>query len=296
MVTAGKNQIEWVFITGEVEIYYFSGTGNSLYIAKELQKRTPDTDLIPIVSLLNKDMVETNAETVGFVFPIHGMTIPIPVKKFLKKLDLKSTSYIFAIATRAGTQHIAFIEIEKILKKRGKSLNSYFTLNMACNDPKFKDWRPATNEEIAKLESEVQNRLDSIQKIIINQENSRERDSDFIPASCVLERLISLGMAYAEYEGTKDYFYSDSKCKGCGICEKVCLSGKIKMVDKKPVWQRDVKCYLCYACINYCPVHSVQIKSKIYMKSYTEENERYCHPYATANDIAGQKDGSCSEG
>lgn len=285
-----------MFITGGVEIYYFSGTGNSLHVARELQKRIPDTDLIPVVSLLSKDIMETNSETVGFVFPIHGMTIPIPVKKFLKKLDLKSASYIFAIATRAGTQHIAFIEIEKILKKKGKSLDSYFTLNMACNDPKFKDWCPATNEEIAKLESEVQNRLDSIQKIIVNQENSREKDSGFIPASYVLERLISLGMAYAEYEGTKDYFYSNSKCTGCGICENVCLSGKIKMVDKKPLWQRDVKCYLCYACLNYCPVHSVQIKSKIYMKSYTEGNERYCHPYATANDIAEQKDSSQSKG
>jgi len=38
---------------------------------------------------------------------------------------------------------------------------------MASNYPKFKDYRPATSEEIAKLESEVQNRLDSIQKIII---------------------------------------------------------------------------------------------------------------------------------
>lgn len=39
----------------------------------------------------------------------------------------------------------------------------------------------------------------------------------------------------------------------------------------------------------YYPVQSVQIKSKIGMKSYTEENGRYSHPYATANDIARQK-------
>lgn len=112
----------------EVEIYYFSGTGNSLHVAKELQKRIPGANLISIVNLLTKDGIETNGETVGFVFPIHGMTIPIPVKKFIKKLDLKSTKCIFAIATRAGTQHRAFIEIENILNKRGKGLVSYFTL------------------------------------------------------------------------------------------------------------------------------------------------------------------------
>mgnify|MGYP000849557727 CR=1 FL=1 len=105
----------------EVEIYYFSGTGNSLYVAKELQKRIPEANLIPIVSLLNKDIIETSGETVGFVFPIHGMTIPIPVKKFIKKLDLRSTRYIFAIATRAGTQHIAFMETDNMLKKEVKA-------------------------------------------------------------------------------------------------------------------------------------------------------------------------------
>jgi flavodoxin len=39
----------------KVEIYYFTGSGNSLYVAKELQARIPGSDLIPIVSLLNKD-------------------------------------------------------------------------------------------------------------------------------------------------------------------------------------------------------------------------------------------------
>ena len=52
-----------------IEIYYFSGTGNSLYVAKELQKRIPETNLIPIVSLLSKDIIKTDGETVGFVFP-----------------------------------------------------------------------------------------------------------------------------------------------------------------------------------------------------------------------------------
>jgi hypothetical protein len=53
---------------------------------------------------------------------------------------------------------------------------------------------------------------------------------------------------------------------------------------------------------NYCPEHSVQIKSKSYVKSYTEENRGYSihikrhykntkifYSYETANNIAGQK-------
>lgn len=273
----------------EIEIYYFSGTGNSLHVAKELQKRISGASLIPIASLLNKDFVKTKGKTVGFVFPIYRMNLPIPVKKVTEKLDLKSTDYIFAIATRANTQHIAFIEIDRLLKKRGKKLNSYFTLTMACSDPKFKDWKPATKEEIAKMEFEVQHRLDFIQKIIINQENSREKDSAFNPINPVLKQLVRLGLFLAEHNIGKDNFYTDLKCVGCGTCEKVCISGKIKMLYNKPVWQKKVNCYMCYACLNYCPIHAVQIKSKPYMKLYTEENERYCHPYATADEIAKQK-------
>ena len=96
---------------------------------------------------------------------------------------------------------------------------------MACNDPRDKDWRPLTDEEIEKLESGIQIRLNSIRKIIIKRENCREEDSAFIPGY-VLEHLVRLGLAYSERAGTEDYFYSDSKCTGCGICEKVCLSGK----------------------------------------------------------------------
>ena len=70
------------------EIYYFSGTGNSLHVAKELQKRIPETELIPIVSLLDKDVIKTSGQTVGFVFPVHALTIPVAVKKFLRKIDL----------------------------------------------------------------------------------------------------------------------------------------------------------------------------------------------------------------
>ncbi len=275
----------------KVVIYYFSGSGNSLHVAKELQKRIPGSDLKPIVSLLNKDTIKTKADTVGFVFPIHGLTVPIPVKKFVKKLNLNSTKYLFAIATRAGTTHNAFIEIDKALKKNNKRLDSCFTINMASNDPKMKGWQPPTQEELTKLESEAMNRLDMIQRIITNKVNLREnaRDGVIYPASFLIEHLALFGMFFVEHTGVNNYFYSDAKCVGCGTCEKVCLSEKITVSDKRPMWQNDVKCNFCYACVNYCPKNAVQIKSKIYMKSYTENNGRYPHPYATASDIAAQK-------
>ena len=277
------------------EIYYFSGTGNTFYVAKELQKRIKDSKLIPIVSLLKQEIIEIHGETMGFVFPLHGMTVPIPVKIFLKKIKLKSVEYIFSIATRGGTKCFAFKKINQILKRNRKCLDSTFILTMINNDPKFKVYEIPTSENISKVESKIQTRLDSISKIIINKERYQEKDSDYIdfpfikPVNYLLERLVLLGMFWADVSHTNNYFYADSKCTGCGICEKVCLSQKIKMINEKPVWQKNVKCYLCYTCLNYCPEQAVQIKSKIYMKSYTDKNGRYPHPFATIKNITGQK-------
>lgn len=271
-----------------VEIYYFSGTGNSLHVAKELQKRIPQTSLIPIISLSNKNTIPTNGETVGFVFPIHFTSVPMIVKSIIKKFDLKSAKYIFAVATRAGYPCSAFTKLEKILMKKGKRLDSYLILNMASNDPKFKDWHQATEDEIEFFESEIQARLNLFKKIIMDKVTFKEKDTHVIyPVNFVLEHLGGLFAEMAKY--SKEELYADANCSGCGICETVCLSQKIKMVNNKPIWLKNVKCFFCNACLNFCPVRSIQIKSGRFVKFYTDENGRYFHPEATVKEIAGQK-------
>jgi len=271
------------------EIYYFSGTGNSLHVAKELQKRIPQTNIIPLVSLLNKDVIETNGKTVGFVFPIHFATVPMIVKSIIRKMDLKSAKYVFATATREGTPcSSAFKKIEKVLKKKGKSLDSYLILNMASNDPKFDGWHSATVKEIADFELVVQDKLDSFQHVIANKLKYRADDTEIThPVNFFFEFL---GSVLSEIPS--DYgkaYYADENCSGCGVCEKVCLSQKIKMVDKKPVWQKTVTCFACDACLNFCPAQAVQMRSGRFIKFHTDTNGRYTHPYATVNDIAAQK-------
>ena len=85
------------------EIYYFSGTGNSLFLAKEAQKRIPGSEILPIACLLKKDKITSQGKTIGIIFPVHALTIPMAVKKFLKKIDLSGAEYIFAVADRYGT-------------------------------------------------------------------------------------------------------------------------------------------------------------------------------------------------
>ncbi len=270
----------------EVDIYYFSGAGNSLHGARELQKRLPEAKLIPIVSLLNRDTIETKAETVGFVFPLHVLTIPVPVQEFFRRLALGPAGYIFAIATRGGTPGLA---MDRVLKSRGRGFDTRFFLNMPYNDPNKKGFRPATPEEIAELESEVQARLDQVQKIIQRKEGSLEKDSPPWPVNPFVRLVAPLALAIGERLGLDLSFYSDANCSGCGICEEVCLSRKIRMAEEKPVWLEDVRCYRCFACINYWPVQAVQLASTRYMKSSTAGQGRYNNPGASVKDIAAQR-------
>lgn len=287
------------------EIYYFSGTGNSLYVARELQKRIPDSTLVPIAALLNAcskvkvgederdKKIETTADTIGFVFPCHGLTIPIPVKKFLRKLDLTASEYLFAIATRGGTIFRGFMTINNILKKQEKDLHASFIINMHMNDPKLKSFIIPKSEELKEIERNVQQKLNLIQKTIINRELYQDDVSGvtfsrFRPLNYVLERFIPFAVHHVATKVRK-YFYADSKCTGCGTCEKVCLSKKITMVNYTPSWQRNIECYMCYACLNYCPTQAIQVYSKFYMKSFTKEKGRYPHPYARVQDMVKQK-------
>jgi ferredoxin len=282
------------------EIYYFSGTGNSLHVAKELQARIPETRLIPIVSLLHGDTVKTGAETVGLVFPQYASSTPKVVNRFIGRLDLATAKYIFAIATRGGTTCYAFGQIDKLLKKKGRRLDAYFVLTMpGGSEPLVEEYaEKITEERIARLESEMLGRLDSIGAIITAHKINRDEDcrgidapppaflKPYMPIIKLLElHLIPLGKLAESNFG----FYADSKCTGCGLCEQVCLAQKIRMVNGKPMWQKKAECFGCLACLNYCPETAVQVESTWYLKSRTPENGRYHHPEITAKDIAGQK-------
>jgi ferredoxin len=280
------------------EIYYFSGTGNSLHVARELQKRIPESILIPIISLLHYDTIKTNADTIGFIFPNFCLTIPIPIHEFLKKVDITSAQYIFAICTRGGSPSEAFGYINTILKKQGKKLNAQLNINMPWNHPLGKENLPVNvnKDKIAKLESEMQKKLDLFYKIILANKEYDKKATDVIYKLPSWVNAFSLLIPKSFNYKSHNYmyqklviFYSDSQCNGCGVCEKVCLSNKVKMIDKKPMWKEDVICYACFACINFCPQHSIQIRSKFPIKSYTDVNGRYHHPEVTYKDIALQR-------
>jgi len=271
----------------KTSIYYFSGTGNSLHAADELKKRISDSELIPIVSLLKKDIIKIESETVGIVFPIHLTILPTPVREFIERVDFSSARYIFAFLTQQGTFYTADHFMRKILKKKGAKLNAFFIQNMINNSPTGirptpgdKNWPEKISEDkIAFLEKPFQDRLEQVADIIINKRDYYEPGS----GSLLMKILNPLFSMMTKNNRAEIKYFADDTCTDCGRCQKVCLSNKIKLVNKKPVWQQDIICYHCFACFNFCPEQAILIKY------YKDKNGRYHHPDVTMEEIAAQK-------
>ncbi len=66
-------------------IHYFSGTGNSLFIANKLQETLPHSKAIPILQALKDSARKVAAEKVVVVFPVYAIPMPSMVISKIKK-------------------------------------------------------------------------------------------------------------------------------------------------------------------------------------------------------------------
>lgn len=76
-----------------MKIFYFTGTGNSLYIAKRFGGK-----IYSIPQVLKGEECIFEDEKIGIIFPTYGFSIPTIVREFIEKITLKSP-YIFVIMT-----------------------------------------------------------------------------------------------------------------------------------------------------------------------------------------------------
>ncbi len=103
------------------EIYYFSGTGNSLAVAKGVAEKTEAT-LIPIATQMNEEVVRTDADVVGIVFPVYYAELPMIVEKFCMKLSGMEGIHIFAICTYGGAAGSSLRSLKRLIRSRGGKL------------------------------------------------------------------------------------------------------------------------------------------------------------------------------
>lgn len=250
-------------------IFYFSGTGNSLYAAKSIAQHNKE-ELVSIASAVNsgKEVFEYSLgdnETVGFVYPVYAWGPPIMVSDFIEKLKLNNLkdNYIFSVVTCGDNIGNTMKVLNRCLEKKGLKLHSGFSVRMPNN------YIIMGNVDSKELEKEKLAAADVTLKNI-NHWIEQRAEGFWVekgPVPWLLTGLINPLFNKNALDTSK--FAANDKCTGCGICEKVCNSQTITVNDR-PQWGE--RCTQCLACIHYCPTQAIQ-----YGKA-TEKKGRYTHP------------------
>lgn len=251
-------------------IFYFSGTGNSLYAAKSIAEYNNDKVVSIAGAVNNKDnsleFTLKDDEVIGFVFPIYAWGPPKLVLEFIERLKLANykNNYIFAAATCGANIGNTMKHLASALKKKELSLSSAFSLVMPNNYIVMGDVdsKEVEQEKLIKAEDALQ----AINKIVAER---RKGVFELVkgPVPFLLTSVIH--PAFMKGASHTEGFYATDECNSCGICEKVCSFKNIK-VEGKPHWGRN--CTQCHACISYCPTKAVQ-----YSKG-TVKKGRYKNP------------------
>lgn len=222
-------------------IYYFSGTGNSKWVAEKLASKTDDI----AVNLMECSVVSSiNNQTIGMVFPIYAWGPPEPVLEFVKKLTGKP-GFTYGVCTCGADAGNAMEQLCDIFP-----LNSRYSIAMPSNYIMGADVE--SDEIIASKITKAKERLDFIGAQVIAKQSVNDVNRGSLP--WIKSNLANFG--FNKFARSTKPFYVKDNCIACGLCEKNCPTNTIRIIDGKPHWGE--KCYQCTACINRCPVQAIE--------------------------------------
>lgn len=243
-------------------VYYFSGTGNSLSVAKQLEATGATIYAITEKITTYKEIV-CEADKVGFVFPMYYLGLPKIVHEFFEKLTIRNSSYTYMICTMGGTIGGGVIkQVKKYLSQKNCTLHMGCYLQMPMNDFTFVSVCPIEKQGV--ILDKAKKKLNTILDMVSQSKNYLQREP--------IKFLVGFqNNKFVASANTNDNFYRVTEdCISCGLCEKVCPVSNITMIDQKPVWQHH--CETCLACFHYCPKKAITYQEK------GKEITRYHHP------------------
>ena len=225
-------------------VFYFTATGNSLYVAKQLDSRC-----ISIAQAIHDRRKKYQAEKIGIVCPIFGHEVPELVRDFLKQTTFE-TPYFYMILTY-GNRHGGAVELAENMLKEFDIQPSYINVLLMVDN-----YLLAFDMDKQKvLDKKVDNHIRIIQ-------NDIQSSKHYIAPVTEKDRLAHKEYLERRAAMPKDAFSKlyriTEECIGCEICTKVCPKNCFTMKEHKSVWHSE-GCIICMACIHACPMLAIQM-------------------------------------
>lgn len=229
-------------------ILYFSGTGNSRYVADRLAELLGEQTF---------NMEQGHAgmpalcadETLGIVFPVYAWGIPRLVKEFLQAIHVDSSRYVWIVMTCGDDMGYADKELEKALRRDVQAAFSVTMPNTYVCLPGFDVDSPQLARQ-KRLDTQVA--LPTIAAKIRGCQPARELLRGALPWL----KTYVMGPLFNKFLVTDKYFHISPSCTSCGLCAKQCPKADIAMHSGAPSWLHQ-DCTGCLRCYHACPRRAI---------------------------------------
>lgn len=231
-------------------IFYFSGAGNSAWVARRLAAALGE-QLVPIAEYSDETFDLKPDESVGLVFPVYSWAPPAVVMDFIRRVKLGSPSYLYFVCTCGDDAGKTANVFAKAVKARGWMCNAGFSVIM----PNTYVALPGFDTDGPELEhSKVEAAKGRIQDIA-GQLMMRVEKYDCAIGPAANFKTYVISPLFNRYQIDPKPFHATDACLKCGKCERICPVHNIKVDEAGPHW--GPRCTQCLACFHGCPENAV---------------------------------------
>lgn len=236
-------------------IFYFSGTGNSAYVAKYIQKETGDERCSLNEEIRSNRLYQGKTlDTAIFAVPTYAWRIPKIVEEWIKRSEFPTGMKAYFVMTCGDGIGNAAKYVRKLCREKKFSYMGCAQIIMPEN---YIAMFPVPDKEAAKkIIAGSEEKLMQIAQLISTGKMLKEEKENAVGAFCSgpVNKLF-----YPLFVHDRK-FTVDNTCKSCGRCVKVCPLNNISFVDGRPEWGK--RCTHCMACITLCPTESIEYGKK----------------------------------
>ena len=240
-----------------VRIYWFSGCGNTLLIAMEMEKYLRDkgreAGLIPLEKA-RPESIDQKA-IIGFAVPVAGQgTYPF-IWDFIENLPRSSGTPVFLVDTLGYYSGGILGPIKKILKRNGYLPLAAKEIIMPNVFQKAKFAPKKDEKKIVRGKEKAKRFCD---KLLAGGGHWRD-----IPGySRLMSSFFRTAKALGPYRKLFPMFIDPETCRKCGLCVELCPAGHLTMSDKNSVPVQGDSCVLCNRCFAFCPAEAIRFGKK----------------------------------